>query len=328
MIVDVGLLPQRPIGLVAEEAKLAEQLGFGGVWLADSQSVFRDGFLALGLCAQRTATVLLGTAVTNPITRHPAVLACSFASLEELAPGRVRIGIGSGESSLYSIGLRPARLAQLEETTLVLRALVRGEPAHWQGHELRLAWPDRPIPIYLGASGPKTLELAGRLADGVIFQVGADPALVDYAVRHVELGVHQAGRSLADIEICMRLGCAVHRDPALAREQMKHYAAVAAKTVTRTVPTDQLPEELKAQLAELEKRYDYLEHADPAARHREAVTDAIVDSMAVAGNPEEVRAKLARLTGLGVNRFIVPITQPDPAAAMHLLAEAVSGLRA
>lgn len=328
MIVDVGLLPQRPIGQVAEEAKLAEQLGFGGVWLADSQSVFRDGFLALALSAQRTSTVLLGTAVTNPITRHPAVLACSFATLEELAPGRVRIGIGSGESSLYSIGLRPARLAQLEETALVLRALVRGEPAPWQGHELRLAWPNRPIPIYLGASGPQTLELAGRLADGVIFQVGADPALVEYAVRHVEVGALQAGRSLADIEICMRLGCAVHRDPAVAREQMKHYAAVAAKTVARTVPADQLSEDLKAQLAELEKRYDYLEHADPAARHREAVTDAIVDSMAVAGTPEEVGAKLAGLTALGVNRFIVPITQPDPAVAMRLLAESVSGLRA
>ena len=328
MIVDVGLLPQRPIGQVAEEAKLAEQLGFGGVWVADSQSVFRDGFLALALSAQRTSTALLGTAVTNPITRHPAVLACSFASLEELAPGRVRIGIGSGESALYSIGLRPARLAQLEETALVLRALVRGESASWQGHELRLAWPQRPIPIYLAASGPLTLELAGRLADGVIFQVGADPALVAYAIRHLELGAHQAGRSLADIEVCMRLGCAIHRDPAVARQQMKHYAAVAAMTVARTVPVDQLSEDLKAQLAELKKRYDYLEHADPAARHREAVTDAIIDSMALAGSPEEVGAKLARFTGLGVNRFIVPITQPDSAAAMRLLAESAFRLRA
>lgn len=323
MIVDVGLLPQRPLGEVGDLSALAEELGFGGVWMADSQSVFRDALMALALAAVRTRKVLLGTAVTNPITRHPAVIAGAFASLEELAPGRVRIGLGSGESALYAIGLQPARLARLEEAAQALRSLVRGEPAVWQGATTRLSWASRPIPVYLAASGPRALQLAGRIADGVIFQVGAEAALVEYALRYLRQGAQQAGRNPGEIEVCMRLGCSVHEDRAVARKRAKPYGAVAAKTVARCVPGEELPPQLREELAKLEQCYDYLQHADPAARHQDAVTDSMLDSMTIAGTPAEVALRLAGLRDLGLDRLIIPVTEPDPYRSLHLLAQAL-----
>jgi 5,10-methylenetetrahydromethanopterin reductase len=103
--VHVGLLPNRPVAEIAELAARAEDLGFAGVWLADSQSIFRDPFCALALCAGRTRRLKLATGVTNPVTRHPATLACSFATLDELSGGRVVLGIGVGESSVETLSL-------------------------------------------------------------------------------------------------------------------------------------------------------------------------------------------------------------------------------
>ena len=101
--VHVGLLPNRPIAEVATLAQRAEALGFRGIWVADSQSIFRDAFAALTLSAAHTRTIVLATGVTNPVTRHPASLACSFATLDELSGGRVVLGIGVGESSVETL---------------------------------------------------------------------------------------------------------------------------------------------------------------------------------------------------------------------------------
>src|SRR5918911_304985 len=106
--IDLGLLPRSPAAEVADVAVEAERLGLDGVWLADSQSIFRDPFAVLALAASRTERIRLATAVTNPVTRHPAVLAGVFATLDELSGGRAILGIGKGESSVYTVGLGPA----------------------------------------------------------------------------------------------------------------------------------------------------------------------------------------------------------------------------
>src|SRR5438552_14815174 len=124
---DVGLLPQEPIEGAAGIASAAEQFGFGGIWIADSQSVFRDAFLALGAAAPRTQRITLATGVTSPKTRHPAVLACLAATLAEASGGRMLIGIGVGESAVRNIGERPASIAELEEFVVALRGLPDGE---------------------------------------------------------------------------------------------------------------------------------------------------------------------------------------------------------
>ena len=172
----IGVLPNRPVTEVAEIAGKAEELGFEGVWIADSQSIFRDAYLALTASALRTSTLTLATGVTNPVTRHPATIASAIATLDELSGGRALLGIGVGESAVRTVGLRPARLARLEEATHALRALLSGATASWDGTDMRLAWwTGRPVPIWFASTGPRPLELGGRIADGVLFQVGSHP---------------------------------------------------------------------------------------------------------------------------------------------------------
>jgi len=111
---DLGIVPREPAPDVIELCVEAEELGFGGLWVADSQAIFRDAFAILAAAAARTQRILLSTGVTNPVTRHPAVLAGSFATLDELAPGRVVLTLGRGESAVFTIGRRPATTSRLE----------------------------------------------------------------------------------------------------------------------------------------------------------------------------------------------------------------------
>jgi len=107
--------------------------------------------------------------VTNIITRHPAVLAHSVATLDEYSAGRAILGSGVGESAVYNIGKKPARLKRLEEVIGVIRMLMAGETAHFDGQDIKVSWPARKVPIVIASSGPKSLQLAGRIADGVLF---------------------------------------------------------------------------------------------------------------------------------------------------------------
>jgi 5,10-methylenetetrahydromethanopterin reductase len=316
--VHVGLLPNRPIDEIAELAELAEDLGFAGVWLADSQSIFRDVFCALTLCAGRTRTLKLASGVTNPVTRHPATLACSFATLDELSGGRVVLGIGVGESSVETLSLRPARIARLEQAALVLRALMAGEEVEWDGARIRMTWQARAVPIVFASSGPRSLETAGRVADGVLFQVGANAPMVSYALERVERGA--AGRPVTRY---MRLACSVGPDREAARSAAAGYVAAAAGTVFRSAPADLLDPALLADIRALKERYDYYQHTSSAAAHAELVTDRILDAIAIAGTPEEAVPRFQELVARGVDEFVLTITSPRPEETMRILAEEV-----
>lgn len=319
----IGLLPMAPVRDVADLAVHAEELGFGSVWIADSQSVFRDAYAALVLTAARTNKIHLATGVTNPITRHPAVIAGSLATLDELSGGRAILGLGVGESAVRTLGLRPARLKDLEEATCVLRALMQGQSATYEGKEIKITWAKREVPIYIASSGPRSLQLAGRVADGVLFQVGADPRLVKYAIHNVAEGARQAGRDPKNIRLYMRLACSVSDDRRWAREEAKGYVAAAAGTLFASVPREQMPEDLWAEIKSMKERYDYFEHASSAARHREMVTDRMLEALAITGTPWEAVPRFQELLQLGVDGFVLPITTSQPRQTMRMIAEKV-----
>jgi 5,10-methylenetetrahydromethanopterin reductase len=316
--IHVGILPNRPVAAIAEIAELAEELGFAGIWVADSQSIFRDAFAALTLSAARTRTLSLATAVTNPVTRHPATIACSFATLNELSGGRAILGIGVGESSVETLSLRPARLASLERAALVLRGLMAGDEVEWDGARIRMSWSGQAVPIVFASSGPRSLETAGRVADGVLFQVGAEPAMVRYAFEHIDRGA--AGRRVTRY---MRLACAVGHDRDAARRATAGYVAAAAGTIFRSAPAEALDPKLLQDIWTMKERYDYYEHTSTTAAHAELVTERIIDAVAVAGTPAEVIRRLRGLSALGVDEFVLTVTTPQPAATLRLLAEEV-----
>lgn len=319
----VGILPNRPLDEFVPWIARADELGFGGIWVADSQSVFRDAFMALALFAKCTRRMRLATGVTNVITRHPAVLAHSFATLDELSGGRAILGIGVGESAVHTIGQKPARLARLEEVIGVVRTLLRGETARFDGQDLQVSWPPREVPVVIACTGPKSLQLAGRIADGVLFQVGADPALVRYAQRNIALGAAEAGRRMEDITLYQRLACGVADDRDRVRAEVRGYASVAAGTIYAAIPRGDIPDDLWADLKRMKDAYDYQRHGDMNAAHAGLITDRILDAVAIAGTPEEAVPRFRELCDLGVKNFVLPIATKAPGQIITMLAERV-----
>lgn len=169
----------RTTATIEEHLKIVEmaaEAGFDPILFADGVSTagvtHRDIFSMLTLWSQRLKTQRIGTAVTNPVTRHPAVIANGFCTLDELAPGRVIIGIGTGDTPVYVLGKRAAKLAELRESIRFMRAFCAGEPQEINGQPLQATWRKSHIPIFVAAEGPKTLTMAGEMADGVIVASG------------------------------------------------------------------------------------------------------------------------------------------------------------
>jgi 5,10-methylenetetrahydromethanopterin reductase len=315
------VIPRVPARETVKLCLEAEALGFGGVWVADSQSVFRDAFTILGAVAGQTERLLLSAGVTNPVTRHIAVLAGTHGTLAELAPGRVIIALGRGESAVRTIGLRPATLVRMETAVHSLRALLTGETTTWDGAEIRLGWQACPVPIYVTASGPKTLRLAGRVADGVLFQSGAAPELIEWALAQIQAGAQEAGRDISDLTMCARVGCCVDSDADVARDRMRPYAASAAKTVFDSAPPDVLQPELVRDVVALKEAYDYYEQAQFDAAHSELLTSEIIDAVAITGSPDRVAERISRLASFGIDRIVLTYAGLDARAQSRLLAE-------
>lgn len=317
----IGNLPNRPVVEVAELAASAEKLGFGGIWIADSQPIFRDAWAALTLCATRTQTLKLATGVTNPITRHPAVIAGSIATLNEISGGRALLGMGVGESAVHNLGLRPSSLRRLEEVTQYIRALLAGEPAVLDGHEIKQPWGPQSVPIWWASSGPRSLRAAGRVCDGVLFQVGAHPDLVRYGLENIAAGAGEANRPVADVKRYARLACSISEDAERARAEAKGFVAAAAGTVYSAVAPEIMPDGLHDDLKLMKERYDYSRHASDTAAHAALLTDRIIDSIAIAGTPDDVVPRFRELLELGVDGFV--ITTGHPRETMRVLAEQV-----
>src|SRR5499425_1004897 len=166
-----------------ELLKLVQQVeaaGFDGAGILDSQLLCRETFVTMALAATHTSALTLFPAVTNPLTRHASVLAGAIQTVEELAPGRIKVVIGTGFTSAHTIGRRPATLAEMRASITALRTLLAGGSVDFGTTSGRLAFAaGRPIPVLMAASGPKAIELAGEVADGVMLSVGFHRGIAD-----------------------------------------------------------------------------------------------------------------------------------------------------
>ncbi len=190
-----------PVGLgiqaTADFIAGCEAAGFDGVGVHDHQHSGRDVFITLALAAERTSRLSLYPATSNPVTRHPMVLASLAHSLEEIAPERVRLTVAPGYLAVGNIGRPRATLAAMRDAVTTIRRLLRGETVEFNGVETRLRnVSDPPTPVFMTAAGPRMVELAGEVADGALLLVGLHPKAVDAAFRRLEIGAARSGRTL------------------------------------------------------------------------------------------------------------------------------------
>lgn len=171
-----------PSPRIVAEACLAEELGYNRVYVADSPALYGDIWISLARIAGRTSTIGLGTGVLVPFTRHPVVNAAAIATIEAMAPGRLVVALGAGNSARRVLGERlPSKQSWMRDYIRALRGLLRGESVEWEGKRLALVpfpgdMPAFPIevPILLNAMGPKGLATARECADGVMGAANPD----------------------------------------------------------------------------------------------------------------------------------------------------------
>lgn len=296
----VGLFPTEPLPAMIQLTKLAETLGFSHVWVGDSHLIWREAYVNLAAAALSTFKVKLGTGVTNVLTRDPSVVASAFATLQEACPGRLILGVGLGDSAVETMGKKPARLADFEVALRRMRALMAGSDVEIETGTIRLKHGLRDgIPVYIAASGPRMLELAGRIADGVIILVGVDPASIRHALERIQVGARAAGRKLEDLDLVLWVPCAVAESGA--REAVK---AHVARVLAHPLPFALREEEQKV-LDDIRRAYNYYQHMEHRASQAAVVPDWLVDKFAIAGTPAEVQAGVERLRDSGIDQVAI-----------------------
>ncbi len=314
MRVSLGLYPDVAAGDVVRTGVLAETLGYHGVWLADSHLLWREPHTILGALAAWTQTIRLATAVTNPLTRHPTVTASAFCTLAELSDGRAVVGISIGDSSLRTMGLKPATIDRLARTVTELRDLLQGR---------RIDFPDDrsaqitfaggfDIPLYIAATGPRMLRLAGQIADGVILMNGVAPDLIQAASELVAAGAVETGRDPGAVQRVVWAAC--HASDDCSEESIAAVKYNVARAILRDIP-GLVDATTRAIAARVRERYDYAQHGAADADFAALIPDDLVPRFAFAGTPQAVATQLDALRDIGVEEVALAIpAAPDHAA--------------
>ena len=305
MIIGASILPTS-LDEIRGWARIAEDGGFDYFTLADSQSFCFDVYVGLTLAALETKRVGLGTTVTNPLTRHPVVTIGASASIDHLSGGRTFIGVGSGDSSVFSIGVPPAKVGDLRAFLIAARALMRGERADYLGRTIHTRWVTRPMPLVLAAAGPKTLQLAGELADVALINTGLTPELVEIARSHVRAGERAAGRPVGSVPLWAFAHCRIADTREEAIEQVKGPLTSSARHVFRGgLDGKGIPAALRDRIAQYQEEYDHAGHWSEGRNLTLAkelgVQDYFVERFAIIGTPQECLAKTRALERQGLD---------------------------
>jgi 5,10-methylenetetrahydromethanopterin reductase len=297
----VGLFPTEPLQEMVRLAKLSENLGYSHIWIGDSHLIWREVFVNMTAVAMNTAKVKIGTGVTNPLTRHPSVVASGFATLEEFAPERFILGIGLGDSALETMGMKPARLGPFEAVLTDIRALLNGKEVELETGKIHLKHPVKDgMPIFVAASGPRMLELAGRVADGIILLVGIDDNCIRHAKERIEAGATAANRDPRKIEIVLWVPCSVSERPGTKDAVKAHVARIVAHPLPFL-----LDEKEQKVLEEIRVAYNYYQHMEQKASQAQVIPDWLVDKFAITGSRQAVRARIERMEGLGIKQIAI-----------------------
>ena len=309
---ELGLLvlPERPVPELVERARRAEALGYDAVWVAD-EKFYRDPWVVLSAIALATERVRIGTGVTEPYARHPGLLAMAAASLAELAPGRVVLGIGAGGPGFPPMGVErrhPTRA--VPEAVAIARALLRGERVDVTGEVMSfrggsLNFEPSAVPIYVAARGRRMLAAAGRVADGVIMAPFASARAVAHAARIVREAAGSAGRPAP--RIVARIDFCVGATAREAREAVRYFVAlpvwVSYPDLTYAEATGVA---LSAELRDLVARRDYRDIAAAGA----LLPEEMIDHFAIAGTEADVAARVAELLPLVDDLIVHPVASP------------------
>ncbi len=301
------LQDKHPLREAIEYVRYAEARGFEAVWQAESRLV-RDAIVPMAAFAATTERIKIGSGVINNWTRNSALNAATFSTLDDLAPGRILCGLGVWWEPLATkVGVSRRKPVQaMRETVEVVRRLLAMEKVTFKGEfvqvediEIDIVHGDRSaknVPIYIGATGMKMMELSGEIADGVLLNYLVSPAYNREAMQHLRAGADKAGRSVDEVDRPQLIVCSLDDDRARAldgaRELVTQYLGQQPHIMKASGVSQDLLDEIGSVLTW------------PAEEHqiREAmklVPDEVVQLITASGTPDECRAKVQEYIDAG-----------------------------
>jgi 5,10-methylenetetrahydromethanopterin reductase len=311
-------------GAFAQLARMVEESGFDGIGLVDTQNLAADPYSELCLAAHATKHLKLRTAVTNPVTRHPAVTASAIATVHAESGGRATLGIGRGDSAVDKIGERAPSSKDFARYISQVQGFLRGEEVTLDnGYRSRNEWIVRgnlpKVPVDVAATGPRVIEVGARVADSVTFAVGADSERLLWAVGHARKAREQAGLDPSTLKLGAFLNVVVHPDIVRAREMARGTVGVIAhfSGMSRDSAAG-MREDDRAVAQKVGETYDMSRHTRADAGHAQFIDDAFVDRFAIAGPPTHCIQRFDAIRKLGLDHLIIVGPGADVAPQDHM----------
>jgi len=283
-----------------EFAQYAEAKGFEAVWQAESRLV-REATVPMAAFASVTTKLKVGSGVVDCWSRNPARLAATFSTLDDLAPGRVILGIGAWWDPLArKVGITRAKpLRAMREIVTAVRALLNnetvtmhGEFVQLDGVELDYVYQERrakDVPIYIGATGMQMMELTGEIADGVVLNYLVSPEYNAQAMEALSRGADKAGRSIDDIDRPQLVVCSVHEDRAIALNMAREMVTQYLGQQPHIMKASGVPQSILDKVGSVLTWPATHEQVVAASRH---VPDEIVQMLTASGTPADAREQV------------------------------------
>ncbi|MBI1878123.1 MAG: LLM class flavin-dependent oxidoreductase [Chloroflexi bacterium] len=315
-----GLLGAPAVLQMVELACLAEERGFESVWVAETR-LTRDGIAPCAAIALGTSRIKIATGIVNVYTRGAVLIAVSFVSLDEVSQGRIIMGLGTGSPLvLLPQGVAFDKpLTRLRETIDVVQALLRGEEVSFAGETFNVAGaklempPPRPhIPLYLGVTGPKALELAGEKGDGVMLNAFLPTTYVERALTRIETGAKRAGKTLADVDIAGAMVVSVDVDSKAAKDRSRQFIGLYLSLFPNIAQETGLPNDL------IERTRAAFNQGGPTAAAA-FIDDNVVDYLTASGTPIECRRRINEYRAAGMQMPILFPLDPNVKMAIETL---------
>jgi 5,10-methylenetetrahydromethanopterin reductase len=333
MRVGLNLGAYAPLADVMAVWEEADASGVSWVGVSDTPLLAREAHVAAAALLSRPGRARVSPMVSNPLTRHPSVTAAALATLDELAPGRIALALGSGDSAIYRLGLTPSSVDHLRRYVVAVQQLLRGEEAEWLGARFRLLWDlgvAHDVKVFVSCHGPKTLRMAAEVADGIIVGFGVHAAAVDFVRQQIAEAAHGAGRDPDEIEVWWHV-VAPRADTE--EEALSYYVSSAHLIARSGAAGGTIPEELHPALEELARDQRLEMHGVPRPWRVELAKSTGVDQFlierggALFGPPSQVQAALRALEARGVDKVVVlPLGEDRLASALFLCREVLAPL--
>ncbi len=292
----IEFVPNEYLSKLAYYVKLAEDNGFEYCWITDHYNN-RNVYMALTTIAAATNKIKLGPGVTNPYIRSPAITASAMVTLDEVSGGRAVLGIGPGDKATFdALGIEWVKpVSTIKKAIGDIRKLMAGEKLE-TGAQLAIK-PSTTIPIYMGAQGPKMLETAGMIADGVLINA-SNPKDFEAAVPLIKKGAENAGRSMDEIDVAAYACMSVDKKP----EKAKQAAIPVVAFIAAGSPPIVL-ERHGIETEKVEKIREALKKGDFGTAFG-TVDDTMLEAFSLYGTPEEVVEKIKKLSEMGVTQVV------------------------